>query len=72
MYVVCGDQIRTTRYWSSDEPEAWQNNDNFDADDALASPMFGGAGEKESEFGEQHGTLLLSWTTDNVLEIYVS
>ena len=72
VYVVCGDQIRTTRYWSSDEPEAWQNNDNFDADDALVSPMFGGAGEKESEFGEQHGTLQLSWTTDNVLEIYVS
>ena len=72
VYVVCGDQIRTTRYWGVDDVEAWQNNDNFDADDALASPMFGGAGEKESEFGEQHGTLLLSWTTDNVLEIYVS
>ena len=72
VYVVCGDELRTTRYWSSDVPEAWQNNDNFDADDALASPMFGGAGENESEFGVQHGTLRFSWTTENVLEIYVS
>ena len=72
VYVVCGEEKRTTRYWWSDEPDAWQNNDNLNADDALASPMFGGAGEKESEFGVQHGTLRLSWTTDNVLEIYVS
>lgn len=72
VYVKCGDELRTTRYWASDEAEAWQNNDNFNADDALASPMFGGAGEKESEFGVQHGTLRLSWTTDNVLEVYVT
>ena len=72
VYVVCGEEKRTTRYWASEEAEAWQNNDNLHADDALASPMFGGAGEKESEFGVQHGTLRLSWTAANVLEIYVS
>ena len=72
VYVKCGEELRTTRYWASDEAEAWQNNDNFDVDDALASPMFGGAGEKESEFGVQQGTLRLSWTADNVLEVYVS
>ena len=72
VYVKCGDEFRTTRYWASDEAEAWQNNDNFKVDDALASPMFGGAGEKESEFGVQQGTLRLSWTADNVLEVYVS
>ena len=72
VYVKCGEALRTTRYWASDEAEAWQNNDNFDVDDALASPMFGGAGEKESEFGVQQGTLRLSWTADNVLEVYVS
>ena len=57
---------------ASDEAEAWQNNDNFQVDDALASPMFGGAGEKESEFGVQYGTLRLSRTADNVLEVYVT
>lgn len=72
VYVKCGEALRTTRYWASDEAEAWQNNDNFKVDDALASPMFGGAGEKESEFGVQYGTLRLSRTADNVLEVYVS
>lgn len=72
VYVKCGEALRTTRYWASDEAEAWQNNDNFQVDDALASPMFGGAGEKESEFGVQYGTLRLSRTADNVLEVYVS
>ena len=72
VYVQYGSELRTTRYWASDEAEAWQNNDNFNVDEALASPMFGGAGEKESEFGEQYGTLRLAWTIDGVLEIYVS
>ena len=72
-YVKCGDEVRTTRYWqSSDRESAWQANENLNVDEALASPMFGGSGEAEEEFGKTFGSLSLAWTTSNVLEIYVS
>lgn len=76
VYVKWGDQVRTSSYWRSDpvnDTEAWQNNDNFNVYEALASPMFGGVGEKETEgFGKIHGTLSLKWTNEDILEIYVS
>lgn len=76
VYIKYGDQIRTSRYWQSDknatDPNAWQNNENFNVDEALASPMFGGEGEFIEEFGKLNGTLSLEWTPDGVLEIYVS
>ena len=79
VYVQCGEEKRTTRYWGNvndPNPEErkliWQNNDNFNLDEALASPMFGGEGENESEFGKQYGSLELKWTANNVLEVYAS
>ena len=76
VYVKYEDEVRTSRYWQSDknltDPDAWQNNDNFDVDEALASPMFGGEGEFEEEFGNLYGTLSLEWTTEGVLEVYAS
>lgn len=75
-YVQYGEELRTSRYWQSDkhatDADAWQSNDNFNVDEALASPMFGGAGEYEREFGELYGALYLEWTADGILQISVS
>lgn len=68
VYVRCGSEVRTTRYWqTADREEAWQSNADLDVGNALASPMFSGFG-----FGEQYGRLSLSWGSDGVLEVSVT
>ncbi len=70
VYVQWENEVRTTRYWQyENREEAWQNNDNFNLDEALAAPMFGGTGQYVEQYGVLTGSLSLAWTMNGVLEI---
>ena len=73
VYVMYGEEVRSTRYWKDKGKTEWYHSkENFPIGQMLASPMFGGAGDYETEFGELHGTLRLTWTSTGILEIYAS